>query len=83
MIGAIVAALAGFFRSRLDLSLELLALRQQVAEPTGSGVLALLSRSVDVAAARKALACVSAKIAKEGDRDARGRGPIRVCRVNL
>jgi putative transposase len=31
MIGAIVAAFAVFFRSRLDISLEVLALRQQVA----------------------------------------------------
>src|SRR5882724_1955800 len=31
MIGATVVALAGFFRSRLDLSLEVLALRQQLA----------------------------------------------------
>ena len=31
MIGAILAAFAVFFRSRLDLSLEVLALRQQVA----------------------------------------------------
>ena len=31
MIGAIVAAFAIFFRSRLDISLEVLALRQQVA----------------------------------------------------
>lgn len=31
IIGAIVAAFAVFFRSRLDLSLEVLALRQQVA----------------------------------------------------
>ena len=31
VIGAILAALAVFFRRRLDLSLEVLALRQQVA----------------------------------------------------
>ena len=31
IIGAILAAFAVFFRSRLDLSLEVLALRQQVA----------------------------------------------------
>jgi hypothetical protein len=30
MIGAILAALAVFFRSRLDLSLEVLALRHQI-----------------------------------------------------
>jgi hypothetical protein len=66
MIGAILAAFAVFFRSRLDVSLEVLALRQQVAVAETSATAAESPRSTLLDHAAQ---CVAAMVGCSGDRE--------------